>query len=934
MNLLKIYEATNNGLEIIQWIYPQAIVGKKFRTRESDDDKSPSSSLQKRKVKVKGVEIEVWGLTDFGGDGNWRNPIDLYMWEHGYRQEQFFEAIQEVAQNFNICENIEVQKNIPKIEKRPAFPDEKDGTRRWNVKEQATASELAVMGRTVKQQTLDALGWKAVSWITQTKNGQTTIKYSTDNYPIFIRKCIIKESDENSPADKFFKIYEPLNADKGFRFQSYPVGSHPKDYVNGLYELKKEYKEYNAKNRKEFEADEKNVGKEYQERKLPMVFICSGERDALCCRSMCFPPIWLNSETARLEKSVINEVQEYVTAIYNIPDIDHTGIREGKKLALQFLDIKTIWLPKSLLRFRDHRGKPRKDLRDWMDLHPLRSDFLELMKGAVSAKFWVDDKLLTIDTANLHYFLHLNGYATYEDEYNKDEQQLILVNGYEVTKVYPRDIRKFLRQWVSQHVRDHKVLNLVLNSTKLSALGLEALQEKQLDFTCHTSSSQTYFFNNVAVTVTGKEIRLVKREDYSTSAYIWSDTIIKHNFKKIDEDFFTVNRTNDSDGQPHFQVIIKKVASNLMGYFINSSRLHWRKEMESRFENQTERNAYAATHQFDLTGEGLTEEEKSEHLQSFLNKVFAAGYMLHHYKDPSKPWAPYAMDYKIGEEGERNGGSGKSLFFYALSCMMSSDVISGKDPRIFDNPHTFERVTSKTRMVEIDDLAKSLDVERFFDRLTGNFSVNPKHGHIFTLPFMASPKMCFSTNYVPLNIDGSSARRMLYIVFSDYYHQKTEENDYLETRKVSTDFGKNILPPFATEDEWNADLNFLLQCLRFYLSVCQENVMIMPPMANIIVRKNMAVMGDNFMDWASNYFSQDSGRLNVKLEKNKVYTDCICAINSMKMSPHTFTKKLSAFVNVAEWITELNPKDLQNKDGRIKSNGVEYIYLRAKDAPF
>ena len=110
--------------------------------------------------------------------------------------------------------------------------------------------------------------------------------------------------------------------------------------------------------------------------------------------------------------------------------------------------------------------------------------------------------------------------------------------------------------------------------------------------------------------------------------------------------------------------------------------------------------------------------------------------------------------------------------------------------------------------------------------------------------------------------------------------------------------------------------------------------MIMPPMANIITRKNMAVMGDNFMDWASGYFSEDSGRLNVKLEKDKVYSDCISDINATKMTPHTFKKKLKAFVAVSDWIEELNPLELQNKDGRIKSDGKEYIYLRTKDAPF
>ncbi len=935
VKLRDLYGKTDDGLDIIKLIYPQAEVGKKFRVRESNDDEVASASLQKRKRKVNGEDLEIWGLTDFGGNGSWNTPIDLYMFEKNMGQEQFHEALQEIAQNFNLLETVDAKKNLPRIEKRPALPEEENGTRKWSVKEKATAAELSIMGRTVKQETLAALGWSALNWITSTKDGQTTIKYSTENYPIFIRECTIKDADDSSPAEKFYKIYEPLNIDKGFRFQMYPIGEKPNDYVNGLYELKREYLAYNAKKREEFESDAKNEGKEYEMKKLPMAVICSGERDSLCCRSMGISPIWLNSETSNLEKSTMKEIQEYASVVYNIPDIDDTGIKEGKKLALRFLEIKTVWLPDLLRKFRDHRGKPRKDLHDWMDLHPRYNEFSDLLKGAVSAKFWVKgDKGLSLDTANLHYFLGLNGFATYEDEYNKEEQQLIHINGYEVTKIYPRDVRKFLRKWVNTNLRDHEVLNLVLNSTKLSALGLEALQEKSLEFNCHTPTSQTYFFRNVAAVVTGQGIKLVKRENYNTSSFVWTDTIINHNLKLMDDDFFDIEKEIDIEGQSHYRVHINKVPSNLMGYFINSSRLYWRKEMETRFETKEERDVYAAAHKFNLEGEGLTEEEKNEQLQNFLNKVFAAGYMLHHYKDPSKPWAVYAMDNKIGEEGECNGGSGKSIFFDALECMMPYVTISGKDPRIFDNAHSFERVTRQTRMVEIDDCAKSLDIERFYDRITGDFSVNPKNKTIYTLPFTVSPKMGFSTNYVPLNFDASSQRRMLYMVFSDYYHQKTEENDYYETRKVSNDFGKNILPPYATEDEWNADLNFLLQCLRFYLSVAQENIMIVPPMNNIVIRKNMAVAGDNFMEWASDYFSQDSGHLDKKLVKDEVYFICKHSTNNNFLTPHTFTKKLKAFVAVADWIAELNPKDQQNKDGRIKSNGVDHIYLRSKNPPF
>lgn len=933
VNIKKLYESTNMGLSILQDLFPQAEEGKVFRIR-TEGDNDPSCRLHKRKINVKGEQMEVWGITDFGDDG-WRNPIDLYKDARGYSQERFYEALQELAQKYDVFETVDAKINIPRIEKRPALPEEKNGTRKWDLKEQASVSDLAVMGRTVKQDTLNALGWKALNWIASTKDGQTTIKHSTENYPIFIRECIVKDSDDKGPAEKFYKIYEPLNANKNFRFLYYPTGGKPDGYVNGLHELKKAHTQYNAKMREEFEANEKNKDKKYQEVKLPCVALCSGERDALACRSMGVPPIWINSETARLDGATVKLVLEYANAIYNIPDIDDTGIREGKKIALSFLDIKTVWLPNRLRNFRDHRGKPRKDLNDWIDLHPKREEFYALLKGAKTAKFWVkNDKGLALDTANLHYFLHLNGFSTYEYDENQEDTELIKIDGYEVTKVYPKTIRKFLRRWVSQNLNDHEVMNLVLNSTKISINGFEGMEDKNLDFTNHTSTSQTFFFSNVAVMVTEDEIKPIKREDYNTTSFVWSDSVIKHNFRKVDEDFFSVTKEIDDTGRTTFKVHINKVNSQLMGYFINSSRIHWRKEMETRFDNPTERETYAAAHKFDLEGEGLTEEEKTDHLQNFLNKVFVAGYMLHGYKDPSRAWAAYAMDNKIGEEGQRNGGSGKSIFFEALSHLMPTVTISGKDPNIFENSHTFERVNRKTRMVVVEDCAKSLDIEDFYLLINGEFHVNPKNKTIFSIPFTESPKMAFSTNYVPLAFDGSSVRRMLYMVFGDYYHQQTDENDYLETRKLSDDFGQNILPPYSSEEQWNADINFLLQCERAYLKLIQQNAMIVPPMQNILIRKNMTVMGDNFQEWAFQYFAEDSGRLNREIEKEKVFNDCISQANIPKLTPHTFTKKLKAFVAVADWIDELDPKEMCGKDGRIRRDSKQYIYLRSKVPTF
>ena len=429
-----------------------------------------------------------------------------------------------------------------------------------------------------------------------------------------------------------------------------------------------------------------------------------------------------------MEESDVREIMNYAKVLYNVPDIDETGIRKGKELALRFIDIKTIWLPSSLSNYHDHRGKPRKDLRDWADLHPDPEEFRRLMQRAKCARFWVNkgDGGLAIDSVCLHYFLMLNGFYSYDDEYNPTELQLVKIDGYEVKKVTPKDIRQFLRSWVETTVGDMDVLNLVLNSTKLTAPYLEGLPGKRLDFTDSTPTSQTFFFSNVCVTVTGSGMTVVRREDHKSDSCVWSDSVIKHNFHKTD-DFFTVERVMGKDGKPELRLIINKVGSDLMGYFINSSRLHWRKEMESRFATEAERKTYAAAHKFDLWGEGLTQEEQEEQVLCFLNKLFAIGYMLHNYKNPSKPWAVYVMDYLVGSEGQRNGGSGKSIFCKAMQKMTPTVCLSGKEPKDFENSHIFEPVKGNIRLVIVSDCAKTLDIERFYDRITEDFMVNPKN---------------------------------------------------------------------------------------------------------------------------------------------------------------------------------------------------------------
>lgn len=226
-----------------------------------------------------------------------------------------------------------------------------------------------------------------------------------------MRECLVKPAEGDTPEVKFYKIYEPLNPDKQWRFSYTPEGVKPKDYINGLSELKALYREFNSREEAAFKKNPANAEKPYKEQKLQEAFICSGERDALCVKSLGFSPIWFNSETYKLSEQDYKEIMKYVEVLYNIPDIDTTGRVKGTELALRFIDIHTIWLPAWLTTYRDQRGKPRKDFRDFMELRSKNEDFRNLMTLAMPAKFWYskfNEKSRqwdhNIDADCLHYF--------------------------------------------------------------------------------------------------------------------------------------------------------------------------------------------------------------------------------------------------------------------------------------------------------------------------------------------------------------------------------------------------------------------------------------------------------------------------------------------------------------------------------------------------
>ena len=928
----QIYDVTDNGRKILTDLFGDIRPGKNFSER--DNDENPSASMWQH------PKSGIWGVKDFAV-GKWRDAITVFM-EHENMGR--FEALLALADRYGIEYSISRNRNKAVPECRTAT--ENDGFT-YVAKEKFSESDLLLMGPNVKQEHCDALGWKSLVSYSWVNDGKLYTLTATDTYPIFMRVLPMPNPD----APQCYKIYQPLNPDATRKHFYLPAGTKPGNYVNGLAELQAAWKTKNEKEKKKWEEQEVKEGEErkpFKPSPLPAAAICCGDRDALCCLSMGLQPIWLNSETATLSQTDYKAITHFATKVYSIPDTDETGHLKGCELALSYPDILTVSLPDMSDRVRDFRGKIRKDLQGWMELHPQKEAFKDFLKKAMPARFWGYDENgypSGIEIDGLYYFLTLHDIYAYRDPTSL-AIQYVRKNKYIIQELTAEDIRLFVLQWVKQHQYSRRLIREVMQSGYFTDAKLPMMQRIPLQFQNFTEDSQMFFFKDYAVTVTADGITPVKLKEYKSESCVWEKHVFTHAFRLLD-DMFEVTYTLDDNGLPIFDIKINKVASNFLGYLINSSRLSWRKELEDNLEGKTEeeRAAYLVAHKFDISGEGLTEKERHDQVMCLLNKLFTLGYLFHQYKDPARAWAVYSMDYKIGDVGQCNGRSGKSFFFKFLEKIITCDTISGqiKDPK--SNKHLYERVTPSTKLVIFDDCRQGLQLGDFYPDISGSMIVDVKNVKSYLLDYEDSPKVAFTTNFVPQDFDPSTMARLLPMVYSDYYHEATFENDYTETRSVMHDFGHSLYTRSYSEADWNGDLNLVLQATRFYLWVMKNfpSFKILPPMENIVLRKYKQEMGDNFENWAVQTLCVGSSWLDNEVSREMLfnsYNEWVGDSPKGKLSPQGFLKHLRAFCMISDYIDELNPEDkLTDKKGKriirnIDGKTTEVLYIRTKDAPF
>ena len=502
-------------------------------------------------------------------------------------------------------------------------------------------------------------------------------------------------------------------------------------------------------------------------------------------------------------------------------------------------------------------------------------------------------------------FLQNRGFGRYK--MLDDSDVFIHMSQHEVRQVKHTDIRDFISEFTAM-VANEDVLNMLYRGGPqyLGPDKLSNLKYSQPNFEKPRRDLQRFYFEKTCWDITADGIR---EFDYTAVSYqIWADQ--KQAFQPALLRYPLIDVRRDGDAFS-YRLSSAGRKCHFLQFLINTSDFTWRKRrlMEEAPDK--------------VDGSELDREE-SENVQHLVSKLAAIGYMLMTCKDRSVAKAVIAMDGKQSEVGQSNGRSGKSIIGEMFKQILPTAFINGKNRDMENDTFLWDAVTEKTRVVFIDDVRTNFDIEFMFPNITGDWNVNHKGGSRAVIPFQLSPKVYIPTNHA-LNGKGSSfTDRMWIIAFSDYYN---------DTHKPVDDFGQMFFDEWDFE-QWNLFWNLLAVCVQVYLRFG----VVEAPAERIELRNLRQQMGENFLLWAEEYFS-DTGHLNTRIPRSVLGEDYKRQMDNPKFYSSTkFKEQIKCYCRWKGYT--FNPQRLDaatgaplfyDKSGNPvlddKSGGVEYFTI-------
>lgn len=294
------------------------------------------------------------------------------------------------------------------------------------------------------------------------------------------------------------------------------------------------------------------------------------------------------------------------------------------------------------------------------------------------------------------------------------------------------------------------------------------------------------------------------------------------------------------------------------------------------------------------------------------------GYILHSYKDPSKPFAPILAEETDDEA--KGGGTGKGIFFKAISKLIPTVTMDGKNFRP-DKTFAFSRVDLGTKLVIIEDCPKNVEFERYYPTITEGMTIEKKNKDEVFLAFNDSPKIAFTTNYSIANNAEHAKRRQRVLEFAPYFNSKFTPIDKFK-HKLFDDWNN---------DEWQKFYNFLFYCVKYYLN----NGVSQPANSDKLKRKQIKQQfGEDMLDYLDTVIENHP---NQWLELTAEYKGFLTKfeLDKKEYSLKRFKKGLEIGYTTLE-IDYIDRKNQQNSGLKefkitIKSNGYAEIITDSTD---
>lgn len=219
-----------------------------------------------------------------------------------------------------------------------------------------------------------------------------------------------------------------------------------------------------------------------------------------------------------------------------------------------------------------------------------------------------------------------------------------------------------------------------------------------------------------------------------------------------------------------------------------------------------------------------------------LNSLISiVGYLLHTYKDPSRPYVVCLCDEMISDNP--NGGTGKGLFIQSIKKMRNLVSIDGKGFK-FDKSFLWQSIELSTQVVALEDVKDNFNFENMFSVITEGFQVEKKNKDSFHIPYEQSAKILITSNYTILGHGNSHERRKKEIEFAPYYNGD---------RTPIKEFGRMFFHDWSDKD-WQYFDAFMLECVSIYLSDGIKDA----PVVNLEYRKLKQETGEEFIDFIDN----------------------------------------------------------------------------------